>query len=66
MMGPYVKYSDMPGNRGITGGAIIETSHVVMHCLGSNLTHLLCNLMYIPAAEFDPDKICDKIKERFS
>jgi S-adenosylmethionine/arginine decarboxylase-like enzyme len=31
MMGPYVKYSHMIGNRGITGAAIIETSHIVMH-----------------------------------
>jgi len=32
LMGPFVKYSDMPGNEGLTGGAIIETSHVIMHC----------------------------------
>ena len=31
MMGPYVKYCDMKGNRGITGIAVIETSHIVMH-----------------------------------
>jgi S-adenosylmethionine/arginine decarboxylase-like enzyme len=31
LMGPYVKYHDVPGNRGITGAAIIETSHIVMH-----------------------------------
>ena len=27
-MGPYVKYCSMPGNRGITAVAIIETSHM--------------------------------------
>jgi S-adenosylmethionine/arginine decarboxylase-like enzyme len=31
LMGPYVVYHDVPGNRGITGSAIIETSHIVMH-----------------------------------
>jgi HSP20 family molecular chaperone IbpA len=31
LMGPYVKYHYVPGNRGITGAAIIETSHIVMH-----------------------------------
>ena len=31
MMGPYVKYCNMKGNRGITGVAVIETSHIVMH-----------------------------------
>jgi S-adenosylmethionine/arginine decarboxylase-like enzyme len=31
LMGPYVKYHNVPGNRGITGAAIIETSHIVLH-----------------------------------
>ena len=31
LMGPYAKYVDMPGNRGLTVAAIIETSHIVMH-----------------------------------
>lgn len=31
LMGPYVVYSDMVGNRGITGVAVIETSHIALH-----------------------------------
>jgi S-adenosylmethionine/arginine decarboxylase-like enzyme len=31
LMGPYAKYVDIPGNRGLTVAAIIETSHIVMH-----------------------------------
>lgn len=31
LMGPYAKYVDMPGNRGLTVASIIETSHIVMH-----------------------------------
>src|SRR6056300_616576 len=31
LMGPYAKYVNMPGNRGLTVAAIIETSHIVMH-----------------------------------
>ena len=31
MMGPFAKYCDTIGNRGITCVAIIETSHVVLH-----------------------------------
>ena len=31
LMGPYAKYCDMKGNRGLTVATIIETSHVVMH-----------------------------------
>ena len=30
-MGPFAKYIDVPGNRGITCVAIIETSHIAMH-----------------------------------
>ena len=30
-MGPYVKYCSMPGNKGITAVAVIETSHIAMH-----------------------------------
>ena len=31
MMGPYVKYCDMEGNKGFTCVTIIETSHVAIH-----------------------------------
>ena len=31
MLGPYVAYCETPGNRGITGVAVIETSHIAMH-----------------------------------
>jgi S-adenosylmethionine/arginine decarboxylase-like enzyme len=31
LMGPYVKYCTMKGNRGITGIAVIETSHIAIH-----------------------------------
>jgi len=30
-LGPFAKYIDIPGNRGITCMAIIETSHLAMH-----------------------------------
>lgn len=31
LSGPHVMYSDMPGNRGLTAAAVIETSHIVLH-----------------------------------
>ena len=31
MMGPFSAYSEMEGNRGLTGACIIETSHIVLH-----------------------------------
>lgn len=32
LMGPYLVYSNMLDNEGFTGAAIIETSHIAMHC----------------------------------
>lgn len=32
LSGPHIKYVDVPGNKGLTGVCIIETSHVAMHC----------------------------------
>lgn len=31
LVGPFAKYLDVEGNRGLTVAAIIETSHVAMH-----------------------------------
>lgn len=31
MMGPFAKYLDVAGNRGLTAVAIIETSHIALH-----------------------------------
>ena len=37
-MGPYVKYCSMPGNKGITAVAVIETSHIAMPVSYTHLT----------------------------
>jgi S-adenosylmethionine/arginine decarboxylase-like enzyme len=65
MMGPYVKYSNIVGNRGITGAAIIETSHIVMHVWDEPDPALLQFDVY-SCGEFDPETICDKIKKDFN
>jgi S-adenosylmethionine/arginine decarboxylase-like enzyme len=65
MMGPYVKYSNMVGNRGITGAAIIETSHIVMHVWDEPDPALLQFDVY-SCGEFDPETICEKIKKDFN
>jgi S-adenosylmethionine/arginine decarboxylase-like enzyme len=65
MMGPYVKYSHMVGNRGITGAAIIETSHIVMHVWDEPDPALLQFDVY-SCGEFDPETICEKIKKDFN
>ena len=65
MMGPYVKYSHMIGNRGITGAAIIETSHIVMHVWDEPDPALLQFDVY-SCGEFDPETIWNKIKKDFN
>ena len=65
MMGPYVKYSHMVGNRGITGAAIIETSHIVMHVWDEPDPALLQFDVY-SCGEFNPETICQKIKKDFN
>ena len=65
MMGPYIKYSHMVGNRGITGAAIIETSHIVMHVWDEPNPALLQFDVY-SCGEFDPETICNKIKKDFN
>ena len=64
MMGPYVKYSHMVGNRGITGAAIIETSHIVMH-VWDEVSPALIQFDVYSCGELDPKVICDKITKDF-
>ena len=64
LMGPYVIYHDVPGNRGITGAAIIETSHIVMHVWDEPSPALMQFDVYSCGA-FDPEEICNKIKKDF-
>jgi S-adenosylmethionine/arginine decarboxylase-like enzyme len=65
MMGPYIKYSHMVGNRGITGAAIIETSHIVMHVWDEPDPALLQFDVY-SCGEFNPETICEKIRKDFN
>lgn len=64
MMGPYVKYSHMVGNRGLTGAAIIETSHVVAHTW-DEVSPALMQIDVYSCSEFDPKEVCAKIKRDF-
>ena len=64
-MGPFVKYCNMPGNRGITAVAIIETSHIAMHIWDEPKPALMQFDVY-SCGEFDVKKICNKIKEDFA
>ena len=64
-MGPYVKYCTMPGNRGITGVAIIETSHITMHIWDEPQPALMQFDVY-SCGDFDVEAICKKIKDDFN
>ena len=63
-MGPYVKYCNMPGNRGITAVAIIETSHIAMHIWDEPKPALLQMDVY-SCGDFNHTEICKKIMDDF-
>jgi len=64
MIGPFAKYSQMPGNKGLTIAAIIETSHIVMHMWDEPNPSLIQFDLY-SCGEFNPEEICKKIKNDF-
>ncbi len=64
LMGPYVKYCRMEGNRGITGIAVIETSHIAIH-VWDEPNPALMQIDVYSCAEFDVEKIANKIKSDF-
>ena len=65
MLGPYVAYCDKPGNRGITGVSVIETSHIAVHVWDEPVPALVQFDVY-SCAEFDPYQIAEKIKNDWS
>ena len=64
LMGPYVKYCTMEGNRGITGIAVIETSHIAIH-VWDEPNPALMQIDVYSCSEFDPYVIAEKIKNDF-
>jgi len=63
-LGPYAKYCDMEGNRGLTVVAIIETSHIVMH-IWDEVNPALIQLDIYSCGDFDEHDICKKISKDF-
>ena len=64
MLGPYVAYCTNEGNRGITGVAVIETSHIAIHVWDEPVPALMQIDIY-SCAEFNPYLIADKLKKDF-
>ena len=64
MYGPTASYCKMPGNRGVTAFAIIETSHIAMHIWDEPKPALLQMDVY-SCGEFDHTDICKKLMNDF-
>tara|TARA_B100002019_G_C21243495_1_gene586910 strand:+ start:1393 stop:1737 length:345 start_codon:yes stop_codon:yes gene_type:complete len=60
--GPITTYLDMPGNRGLTGLVIIETSHIALHCWDETDPGLL-QLDVYTCGDLPTDIIFEEIKQ---
>lgn len=62
MMGPYAAYCDMPGNRGLTGVAVIETSHIALHVWDEN-SPALAQLDVYTCSDLNVDDVFEALQE---
>lgn len=62
MMGPYAKYLDVKGNRGLTCVAIIETSHIALHVWDED-DPALVQLDVYTCGNLDPYDVVNAIQE---
>ena len=61
LAGPIVEYCEIPGNRGITSAAVIETSHIAMHVWDETDPGLL-QLDVYSCSELPIDKVVEHIQ----
>jgi len=62
LMGPFAKYLDVKGNRGITCVSIIETSHVALHVWDESDPALM-QLDVYTCGPLDPYHVVEALKE---
>lgn len=62
LLGPYSKYLNVEGNRGLTVAAIIETSHIVMHTW-DECDPAIIQLDLYSCGHLDPEKVFEKLKQ---
>ena len=62
MYGPTATYCKMPGNRGVTAFAIIETSHIALH-IWDEVNPALVQLDVDSCSDFEPKKVLDILQE---
>lgn len=60
--GPITAYVDVPGNAGLTGVVIIETSHIAMHVWDESDPGLI-QLDVYTCGPFDPNIIFEELKQ---
>jgi len=62
LSGPHAEYVTVPGNRGVTGVVIIETSHIAMHVWDETEPSLM-QLDVYTCGPFDPNIVFDALAE---
>lgn len=62
MMGPYISYCDMDGNKGWTGIAVIETSHIAVHIWDEDYPNTL-QLDVYSCKDFDINDVFNSLKD---
>ena len=62
MMGPYAKYCEVQGNRGVTCVTIIETSHVAIHVWDEDDPSVV-QLDVYTCSDLDKDTVFDALKQ---
>ena len=61
LKGPIVAYSDMVGNRGLTGIVIIETSHIAFHSWDEAIPAVI-QLDVYSCKDFEPQTIFNELE----
>jgi S-adenosylmethionine/arginine decarboxylase-like enzyme len=61
LMGPFSKYCDVPGNKGLTSVVIIETSHIVLHTW-TERENIEVQLDVYTCSDLDPNDIFDELE----
>jgi S-adenosylmethionine/arginine decarboxylase-like enzyme len=64
LKGPFSIYSTMPGNTGITAGAILSTSHIMLHTFEDD-TYTMLQLDVYSCSEINIDTISSHIDTFF-
>lgn len=60
--GPYVKYLDVEGNRGITGIVVIETSHCSVH-IWDEPNPAIMQMDVYSCADFNTKAVINRVKD---